>query len=231
MSLTATQIVVDACGIAKCPGMISLGGRTLNLVLQDLVLHHDLKVNLVSTTIAVSIGSPGPFSLVVNYLRTYDLFYLIQGDPRFLMPATRKQYDQDSNPANNSTYPQEYATDLSPPAVDGTPGLLYIYPTSNQTLSLTHRYFLKRDDITSPQTSAVVPWFSDQDYLITATAMRLMRTTDDARYAEFVANADKLLDQHLLKQGDEQEIVKEVRLDPRRFRFKANLRSTKIDPF
>ena len=230
MSLTAAQIVADALAIAKCPGFTAQGGRALNLVLSDLVLHRNLKVNLVSSTIAVAANTNGPFNLEADYLRTYELMYLIDDQPYFLQPSNRLQFDSEPNKTTTSNYPYEWASDLSPVAT-GSPGLLYIYPQSNGALSMTHRYFIKRADITTPETSSTVPWFEDQDYLVQATALRMMRITDDARQPLFEQWCEKLLFSHLVMEGDEQQVVKEVKLDPRRFRVGGSLRPTKIEPY
>jgi hypothetical protein len=42
---------------------------------------------------------------------------------------------------------------------------------------------------------------------------------------------DKMLEAHLLTEGDEQQVVKEVQLDPRRFRIGGSNRPTKLDPW
>ena len=230
MTITAAQIVQDALSIAKCPGFTSQGGRALNLVLSDLVLHRNLKVNLVTASIAVVANSNGPFNLEADYLRTYELFYLITDQPYFLQPSSRAQFDAEPNKSTTSNYPYEWATDLSPVAL-GTPGLLYIFPQSNTGLTLTHRYMIKRADITNPETSATVPWFEDQDYLVTATAMRMMRITDDTRYTAFEQDCERMLRTNLVMEGDEQQVVKEVKLDPRRFRTAGSLRPTKLEPY
>ena len=53
MPLTASQIVSTALQIAKCPGFTQQGGQALNLVLQDLYLIRDLKINRVTSFINV----------------------------------------------------------------------------------------------------------------------------------------------------------------------------------
>lgn len=233
MSISAATIVADALAIAKCPGFKTQGGRALNLVLTDLVLHRNLKVNLVSATIPVVANSNGPFTLESDYLRTYELMYYINDQPYFLRPSNRQQFDSEPNKSTTSNYPYEWATDLSPEGAnpDTPSGLLYVYPQSNQGLTLTHRYFIQRPDLATPETSATIPWFSDQDYLIQATAARMMRITDDTRYAIFMAASESMLKAHLLTEGDEQQVVKEVQLDPRRFRTGGSLKSTKVEPF
>jgi hypothetical protein len=228
--LIASQIVTQACQIAKCPGYISQGGQYLNLVLNDLVLHRDLKLNRVTESITVTSGSTGPFNLSADYLRTYDMFYPINGMPFFLRPVSTEQYDVEFQSPSVANYPYEFQTDLSPQATTPDTGiaLLYIYPQTNAALTLTHRYMIRRPDITTPQSSASVPWFPDQDYLIHATAARLMKITDDARLAQFVQEGEDMLRTHIIMDGDEQKVVKEVRLDPRRFRIHNRLRPTKV---
>jgi hypothetical protein len=203
----------------------------LNLVLSDLVLHRNLKVNLITSTITAQAGSFGPFNLESDYLRTYDMFYTVSGTPYFLNPSSLRQIDGENYQSGIENYPYEFATDLS-----GVPsighGLLYIYPASGTQLTVTHRYYNQQPDIVTPETSAVVPWFSDQDYLLTAVATRLMRITDDDRYPTFLADCERMLKIHLLEEGDEQQVVKEVALDPKRFRNgQGNNRPTKLDPF
>ena len=230
MPLTATQIVTDALQMAKCPGFTAQGGRALNLVLSDLVLHRNLKVNLVTGTITTQASSIGPYTLEADYLRTFEFKYVLNNQPYFLYQCNLKQFDADNIPYSGSNYPAEFATDLSPNATQ-QPGLLYIYPTSNQPLTLTHRYMIQRADITTPETSATVPWFADQDYLMHATAMRMMRITDDSRYDKFERDCEDMIRTHLLTEGDEQQVVKEVILDPRRFKLKNGIRPTKVSPF
>lgn len=230
MTYSAQTIVTDALAIAKCGGLLTQGGRALNLVLDDLVLHRNLKVNCVTQTLNVVANSNGPFNLEANYLRTYDLFYLINDQPYFLYPSNRQEFDSEPNKSTTSNYPYQWTSDLSLVPTTGI-GLLYIYPQSNQNLSLTHRYMVRRDPITNPQSSSEVPWFSDQDYLIQATAMRMMRITDDTRYERFSKDCEDMLRLHLMTEGDEWQVVKSVQLDPRRFRTGGFLRPTKTEPF
>ena len=171
--------------------------------------------------------APNEVHSVVTF---YDMFYEIQGEPYFLNPASLKQYDSETQQVSLANYPYEWASDLSQVATGGL-GQLYIYPQSAQNITITHRYYLRQNPITTPETSAIIPWFSDQDYLIEATAMRMMRITDDSRYNAWVQMCDKMLESHLLTEGDEQQVVKEVQLDPRRFRIGGSNRPTKLDPW
>lgn len=225
--LTAAQIVNLALQDAKCPGFTSQGGQSLNLVLQDLVLHRDLQMNRKTQSVVVQANSNGPFNLEADYLRTFDMFYLINGLPYFLEPVGLEGYDREFKDPSIANYPYEWATDLAPTATGGL-GLLYIYPQSSGQISLTHRYMVQQPDIATPETSSTVPWFPDQNYLRKATAVRLMEITDDARHDTWEAQCEKMLRIHLIMEGDEQRVVKKVRLDPRQFKSRRFLKPTKL---
>lgn len=228
--ITSAQIVSLACQIAKCPGFTQQGGQQLNLVLNDLVLHRDLKMNRKQGSIAIQIGSNGPFALPTDYLRTYDLFYTVNNFPYFLFPLSQEQYDALFKDPSIANYPYAYATDLTNQATQGACSL-FIFPQSTSALTMTHRYMLNRSDIATPENSATVPWFPDQDYLIHATATRLMKITDDGRYDKFVADGETMLRIHLIEDGDEQQVVKAIKLDPQRFHMNRSLRPTKLNPY
>jgi hypothetical protein len=228
--LTSTQIVNYACEVAKAPGFTSRGGQALNLVLNDLVLHRDLKMLRKQATINITIGSNGPFLLPADYLRTYDLYYTVNNFPYFLFPLSQEQYDALFKDPSIANYPYAYATDLTAQQTQGQ-GSLFIFPQSTTALALTHRYMVNMPDIATPETSSTVPWFPDQDYLIHATATRLMKSTDDQRYEQFVKDGETLLRTHIIMEGDEQKVVKEIRLDPQRFHLNRTLRPTKLSPY
>ena len=229
--LQASQIVNLACTIAKCPGFLQQGGQFLNMTLEDLWLHRDLKINRKTESIAVQANNFGPFTLPLNYLRTYDLFFQQNNLPYFLNPISTEEYDQEFKDPSIANYPYEFMTILTDETASqaaNSAGQLFIYPQSSGTITLTHRYMVKQPDIVTPETSTVIPWFPDQDYLITATAARLMQITDDTRRPEFIADCDKMLRIQLIMEGDEQQVVKSVRLDPRRFHTNRTLKPTKI---
>lgn len=230
--------------------MVGIAGQWLNIVLEDLKLNKDLKVNRVTQPLVVSPGSYGPFNLEADYLRTYDLFYTMptaggataSSETIFLNPVTMEQYDAEFKGPSISNYPYEFATDLSTqaqataaaplPVTPGTTpaGLIYIYPPSSGQLVLTHRYMVNQPDIANPQTSTAVPWFPYTEYLVTATAAGMMSVTGDDRTAEFRAKAQDMLRPFLIMEGDEQKTVRNVRLDPRHFRFNRGLKATKAAP-
>ena len=228
--ITAQQIVTDAITIAKAPGFTQIGGRQLNLVLNDLCLHRNLKMNRVTQTLNVGAGSNGPFSLSSDYLRTYDLFYEVDNFPYFLYPLSQEQYDGLFKDPSIANYPYAWATNLTSAATQAG-GSIFIFPQSNSAIGLTHRYMVNRPDIPTPESSAVIPWFPDQDYLVHATACRVMKFTDDTRYANYVQQGEDMLRTHLIMDGDEQQVVKSIRLDPQRFRINSNVRPTKLSPY
>lgn len=229
--LQANQIVARACAIAKCPGFISQGGIYLNIVLEDLWLHRDLKINRVTESIVVQANNFGPFALPLNYLRTYDLFFQQNNLPYFLNPISTEEYDQEFKDPSIANYPYEFMTilvDETTAQAQNSVGQLFIYPQSSGQITLTHRYMVKQPDITTPETSSVIPWFPDQQYLIKATAVELMGETDDTRQESWRAQCEAMLRTHLIMEGDEQQVVKSVRLDPRRFHSNRTLKPTKI---
>lgn len=237
--LTNQQICTLAAQVAKGPGFLSQAGMFYNNLLEKLVNERNLKINRVTASIAITVGSYGPFNLEADYLRTYDLFYPMPsttsvpgntGLTTFLTPRTLKQWDAEFKDLSMANYPYEFATDLSPQATGGV-GLLYIYPQASGTLTLTHRYMIKRADIATPETSTANPWFPNTDYLVKATAARLMMLTGDDRQKDFEDSAEEMLRPYLIMEGDEQETVHNIVLDPARFRTNGRLKSTKNYPF
>jgi len=229
--LTSQQIVTLACQIAKAPGFTQIGGQMLNMALEDLWLHRDLKINRVTEPILVQANNFGPFTLPLNYLRTYDLFFEQNNLPYFLNPISTEEYDQEFKDPSIANYPYEFMTilvDETTALAQNSAGTLFIYPQSSGQITLTHRYMVKQPDIVTPENSTVIPWFPDQDYLIKATAARLMDITDDTRRESFLQQIQNMLRVHLIMEGDEQQVVKSVRLDPRRFHTNRTLKPTKI---
>lgn len=229
--LQAQQIVQRACAIAKVPGWTQQGGVYLNAVLEDLWLHRDLKMNRVTEQIVVQANNYGPFTLPLNYMRTYDLFFLQNNLPYFLNPISTEEWDQEFKDPSIANYPYEWMSilfDETTAQAAQSAGNIFIYPQSSGQISLTHRYMVKQPDIVTPETSTVIPWFPDSLYLILRTAAYLMVETDDTRQESMIAQCKEMLLTHLIMEGDEQAVVKSVRLDPRRFHSNRTLKPTKI---
>lgn len=249
--MQANDICLMASRIAKGgSGMVGIAGQWLNITLTSLKLKYDLKINRVTKTITVSAGIYGPFALEADYLRTYDMFYplpasggsTVSSDTQFLVPITMEQFDAEFKSPSISNYPYEFATDLSTDAQvwsggsqgQGTltsAGQLFIYPQTSGQIAITHRYMKNQPDLVNPSASTQVPWFPDEEYLITATAAGMMGVTGDDRSTEYRERAIKILAPYLIQEGDEQQAVKEIRLDPRKFKFHRGLKPTKASPF
>jgi hypothetical protein len=249
--MRAKEICLLASRVAKGgTGMVDIAGQWLNIVLEDLKLNKNLKVNRVTQILNFPAGTFGPLALEADYLRTYDLFYQIpsvggitgSSQTLFLNPVTMEQFDAEFKDTQETNYPYEYATDLSTQAqvwsggAQGNGSLssaggIYIYPASSGVLALTHRYMKNQPDIVTPSVSNLEPWFAYTEYLITATAAGMMGVTGDDRSDAYRARAQDMLRPHLIMEGDEQQTVQNVRLDPRHFRFNRGLKPTKASPF
>jgi hypothetical protein len=244
--MIAKDICLLASRVAKGgTGMVAIAGQYLNLVLEDLKLNRDLKVNRVTQPFIVTAGSYGPYALEADYLRTYDLFYQIPGadglsassQTMFLYPVTMEQWDAEFKDPSQTNYPYEFATDLSSQAQTFdtnnnllSAGNLYIYPRSSGQLTLTHRYMKNQPDIANPETSATTPWFSYTEYLITATAAGMMGVTGDDRSIEYRNRAQEMLRPHLIMEGDEQNTVHNVKLRFRERTWRLTNRSRCASP-
>jgi len=249
--MQASAICLLASRIAKGgTGMVQIAGQFLNLVLEDLKLNKDLKVNRVTQSVTVSAGIYGPFALEADYLRTYDLWYPLPTSgggtssslTQFLVPITMEQFDAEFKSPSISNYPYEFATDTSTDAQvwsGGSPGVgtltsagqFFIYPQTSGSITLTHRYMRNQPDIVNPSGSAQTPWFPFTQYLIHATAAHMMGVTGDDREAQFLRECDEMLRPHLIMEGDEQQAVKNIRLDPRHWKFNRGLKPTKAQPY
>lgn len=225
--------------------MTRIAGQYLNIVLEDLKLNRNLKVNRVTTILNVAPGGFGPFALPADYLRPYDLSYPLQGPngtTQFLTPITMEQWDAEFKGSPTTTYPYEFATDLSTQAQvwsGGSPGVgtltsagnIFIFPASNGALAITFRYMKNQPDLVNPETNTNTPWFPFSQYLLKQSAALMMGTTGDDRQPGYLMAAEEMLRPHLIMEGDEQQTVREVRLDPRRFQSNRGLRPTKVNPW
>jgi hypothetical protein len=243
--LQAQQIVALATQIAKCPGFTSQAGQFLNATLQDLCQDYDLEAALgsyiFSFNSAAGQGS-GPYTLPVDYLRTRvtdgkdDFFYTIQGVPYPLIQCTKAEYDWMVQTPGFQNFPQFYATDLSPISA-GAPPQLFVWPPSSGSFPCIMRYWRLMPDIVTPETSAIAPWFTNTDILITSVAGRLMGLTGDERYEAYTSeDAERhptswkaKLGAYLKNVRDREGAVSTVGRDRRRFgRSFDTLKNTKL---
>lgn len=261
MALTADRIVTLACQIAKCPGFTTQAQEFLNLVLEDLAQNYDFPSAAytfhnfaVGPNSGTGTGTPTgqwynlelPASSVLvqnnaTYLRTHAVFYSVSGSIFYLNQLPLDKYDQLFQGQGISNYPYWYVVDPT-----GSPYLATIqmafYPPPNLSLSLTIRNQYQPNAITTAQFAAgnVVPWFPNQNILITATAYRLMQITGDQRLPQYHAmlygdpkhpGDNGMIGKYLLMVGDKENYAVQVKLDPLLFRSVTNLKPTKTTGF
>jgi hypothetical protein len=222
MPLSAQQMCVQACQVAKCPGYLTQAGQYLNAILVQHALDYDLDIIRRTTTITTTTGTPS-YSLPANYLRAREVFYNINGEVFWLDPKTLAQYDQLFQGPGEIDYPYLYATDIAQ-----APPLMYFYPAPIATLSVTVRYMDNLVEITSPSTSSTVPYLQDQIYLMDRIALELMKITDDERiplWQKMVDNADL---SWMKMANDQNGRVLKVGRDPDSFRAVGRLKPTKL---
>ena len=243
--MTAAQLVASACQIAKTPGMVAQAGQMLNMILAELCQDYDFEVarrktyfNLnpgVKALVGNSIYGSGPYDLPTGFLRIAGpdngaAFYTIDGVPRPLIGCDLTEFDMMVQQAGNQSYPCILAVDMSPLDAaqqgDATPSpQAYVWPAPSGAYPVTLSYFCQMDDIATPETSAVVPWFPNQAYLKTRLAGEMMQFSDDDRAAAFLATtpgnaslgAGDLLARYLKNKDNTSNRSRSVTLDRRRF--------------
>lgn len=261
MAMTADQIVTLACQIAKCPAFTTQGQYLFNRVLEDLAQNYDFPSAAytfnafpISPNSGTGTGTPTgqwynlalPASsvLVQNnavYLRTKSVSYSVSGSIFWLDQLPLDKYDRLFQGTGISNYPYYYVVDAS-----GTPNLSSIqmafYPPPNLSLSLKIRNQYQPNDITTAQftAGATVPWFPNQQILITDTAYRLMQVTGDERMPQYYAmlhgdpkhpGDNGMIGKYLQLVGDKENYAMQVRLDPLLFRNRTDLKPTKTTGF
>lgn len=237
MALTSAQIIARACAIAKVPGWTSQGGQYLNAVLSELVQNYDFQLmrktasfnfnlQLVDPTGLFQLGS-GPYQLPADFLRCQDedsVFWTLNGVRYPMVPIDLSQFDMTVQQAGNQAYPYWFATNLSlgdEAAASATGPVAYVYPPPSGAFPVTVRYFAQPADIATPETSAVVPWFPNTNYLITRVAGELMKEADDTRWQAFLGEgpegAQGILSRYLKMKDDHNNRATSVKMDRRRF--------------
>lgn len=219
--LTAQQIVTLACDIAKTPGMLTKAGQMMNARLVQIALEQDLDVIRRTAYLSAQVGQ-NSYNLPANYLRAREVFYNIDGAVFYLDPTDLRGYDKLFNGPGVQQYPYLYATDIST-----TPPTLFLYPAPAVTFTFTVRYMDNLVEITSPETSSVVPWFQDQLLLINMVAEDMMNISDDARVNDMYRKNDERFTRYLRMANDQESICQKVTRDPRTFRTAITLKPTK----
>lgn len=251
MPLTAAQICSLATQTARVPGFTAQAGQILNKTLSDLCQTYDFDVTKKTFNFNFNAGQVNLLgqayqNLPADYLRGIrnESFYVIDGVPYPMIPVDLEEFDMFVQQAGMANFPVFYATDMSLAGVvnsaTGTGGaavpVALFWETPSGAYPVTIRYYSQMPDIATPETSATVPWFPNQTYLITETAGRLMQLSDDERADAMLSDdADRhpqgsgvILRKFLQMKDDKSTRVKTVQLDRRRFGTSFDrLRNTK----
>lgn len=227
MALTAAQIVTLATQIAKAPGFTSQAGQLLNAILTELCQNYDFAAAGGSHAFSFD-GTIGPYAMPADYLRMEkDTFhFVIDGVPYYPKYVTFPQYQQLVQIVGNQSYPVNFTTDP-----DTSPVELFVWPAPSGAYAAALRYYRTMPEIATPESSASVPWFPNQTYLIRRLAGELMQITGDSRILQFLGDDDDayplgagtLLRKYLKMKDDSSNEVKTVSLD--RQRFGSNFRT------
>lgn len=231
MALSAAQIVTLATQAAHVPGWTGQAGQLLNMILSDLADTQDLDLcrGTFNFNFIADNGSGngmGPYALPSDYKRVCNrgFWFQIDGVPYFPTALDQHEFDSLVVTPGLENYPTMYYTDISgqgqePPTVAN----LYVWQPSSGAYPATLRYHRLLPDIATPETSAVVPWFPNQNYLITELSGQLMKLADDTRAAEFLSDSPEgfgsgnLLRKFMQLTNDDDNRAKTVSLDKRRF--------------
>jgi hypothetical protein len=239
--LTAAQLITLACQDARKAGSSGTGfspiaGQKLNLILNKLCLRYDLPVNISPMTVTLS-GSPhgpagwvgeqpgiGPYALPANYLRMAqdEVVYSFQGAPQRMVNVDLSEIDFQGMLQLNTNYPTNFATDIN----SATPSL-YVWPPPSGSVVLNLRAYILQPDMTTPETSATVPWFQDQDYLLAQLTGDMMEP--DPRADRFYTKAALYLQTYLESLDDNEGRAMIIKMDPRNFRGGRLPRTKGID--
>lgn len=211
MPLTSAQIITRACTIAKVPGYQVQAGIYLNMLLSSLCQEYDF--DYVKKTQTIAFNNSASYNLNADHLRTKEVFYNVNGNPFYLFQIPIETYHALFNGPGVSNYPNKFATDVST-----DPNLILFYPPPSISQNVTVNYYPQMSDITAPESSSEVPWFTNQEYLIRKVAANLMLETDDERQPLFEAQAEKMLTKILSMKDDKEGFSDTIKLSRERFR-------------
>ena len=244
MPLTAAQICTRACQIARVPGFIVQAGDTLNVILQELCQDYDFSTTKKTyqfhfNTSALNGNGQAYQNLPADYLRGIrnESFYIIQGVPYPMIPMDLNEIDMLVQQAGVTNFPVFFTVDMSRAGMvnDGTLGVpvaLFWMPPSG-AYPVTIRYYSQMPDIANASASTAIPWFPNQNYLITRIAGEMMKDADDERKLSYLSDSEPggaafILRKYLQMKDDKGNRAQVVTLDRRRFgRAFDRLKNTK----
>ena len=145
---------------------------------------------------------------------------MYNGIPYFMVPIDISEYDALVQQAGFSDFPRDFTTDMA-----ASPPTMLVWPPSSIVVPVTVRYYAQMPDIVTPETSTDIPWFPNDNYLITRLAGEMMQLTGDDRAEKFLGDSDDatplgagvLLRRYLKLKDDPEGKTETVKLDRRLF--------------
>jgi hypothetical protein len=240
MPLNSLQICTLSAQNAMVPGYATSTSNIailyLNLILQDLCQSYDFiqaqgtfQFNLPTATDSLGRAT---LNFPADYLRAKrdDCFYYIQGVPYKLIPLDLDEMDGMVVTAGLANFPQSFAVDCSQ-----IPPLAYFWMPPSGAFTAIVRYQRLMPDLPIPA-DTTVPWFPNQNYLITRLTGELCKIADDERQVgllsdddgQYPGGAGVVLRKYLMLHNDTENRAMTVKLDRRRFGSSFDrLRNTK----
>ena len=227
---SAQTLVSLACQICNAPGRLTQAGQALNLILANYALTLDLDTIRLTTILNIGPQTTIPYfyQLPSNYLRAYDVFYNVLGQPFYVTQMELKDLDQAYTAEGIDNYPQQYATDISTSPPQGSYPTMAFYPPPAVPLAVTVRYRPTSLDIPNPETSSTIPYYPDQLSLLKELCIMVGDIAGgDGREPRWEKEVERRMRKYLIMDDDKEGYSEVVRLDPRSFRRNTNLPPSK----
>jgi len=195
----------------------------LNMILSDICQAYDISLarktlSFVTPTAVNALGQAF-MALPADYLRARknECIYYINFVPYPLIPVDLDENDALVTQAGMANQPIFFSSDMST-----TPATAYFWPQPSGGFPAIIRYQSQMPDITD---TSLVPWFPNQNYLLTRLTGELCKGVDDDRANSLltdkeevnVGGAGVILRHFLQQEGDKSNRVLTVALDRRRF--------------
>lgn len=223
MSLTTLQITTLAAQDANVPGFTTQALQKLNLILSDICQAYDIslarKTLTFVTPTAVNALGQAFMALPADYLRARkgECIYYINFVPYPLIALDLNENDALVTQPGMANQPIFFSSDMST-----TPPTAYFWPQPSGAFPAIIRYQSLMPDITDTST---VPWFPNQNYLLTRLTGELCKGIDDDRANSLLTDNDEvnvggagvILRHFLQQEGDKSNRAQSVALDRRRF--------------
>ena len=150
------------------------------------------------------------------------MFYTINGVKYVMINIDMAEFDGLVQQPGLASYPQNYTVDHTVQNMGTSPQpQMYVWPPPAGGYPVTARYQRQMPDIVNPAASAAIPWFPNQNYLLTRVSGELMKLTNDKRTAEYLGDgtlgAQGILNRYLKMTNDDEDRAKRVTLDRRYF--------------